>query len=145
MGKRLTDLEKKKIIAYYVECQNYRETARYFNISADTVKRVVLRDEKIVQKTTEKNNENTKSVLEAMEEKSNKKIALLDKILNAMDSKVENLDMFTNIKDLATAYGIIMDKEIKIKELEIKNKEKDNNQETLDKLDTVLKNIGGVV
>lgn len=145
MGKRLTDLEKKKIIAYYVECQNYRETARHFNISADTVKRVVERDENIVQKTTEKNNENTKSVLEAMEDRKEAKINLLNKILQAMDKKVENVDMFTNIKDLATAYGIIMDKEIKIKELEIKNKDKNNNQDTLDKLDEVLKNIGGVV
>lgn len=145
MGKRLTDLEKKKIIAYYVECQNYRETARRFNISADTVKRVVQRDENIVQKTTQKNNENTKSVLEAMEDRKETKINLLNKILQAMDKKVENVDMFTNIKDLATAYGIIMDKEIKIKELEIKNKDKKNNEDTLNKLDEVLKNIGGVV
>ena len=57
--------------------------------------------------------------------------------------------MFTNIKDLATAYGIIMDKELKIRELNLKEQEikenKNNNKDTLDKLDEVLKNIGGVV
>jgi hypothetical protein len=145
MGKRLTDLEKKKIIAYYVECQNYRETARHFKISTDTVIRVVKKDENIVQKATEKNIQNTKSVLEAMEERKDVKVNLLNKILEAMDKKATNVDSFTNIKDLATAYGIIMDKEIKIKELEIKNKERNNNEETLGKLDEVLKNIGGVV
>lgn len=147
MGKRLTDLEKKNIIAYYIECQNYRETARKFNVSNNTVKRLVLNEDnqEISQEITEKNIQNTKSVLEAMEERKETKINLLNKILLAMDKKVEDVDMFTNIKDLATAYGIIMDKEIKIKELEIKNKEQDNNQDTLDKLDEVLKNIGGVV
>lgn len=145
MGKRLTDLEKKKIIAYYVECQNYSEVGRKFNISHNTVKKLVENNKEIAKECQQKNIDNTKSVLEAMEDRKETKINLLNKILLAMDSKVENLDMFTNIKDLATAYGIIMDKEIKIKELEIKNKEKDNNQDTLDKLDEVLKNIGGVV
>lgn len=145
MGKRLTDLEKKKIIAYYVECQNYSEVGRKFNISHNTVKKLVENNEEIAEKCQQKNIDNTKSVLEAMEERKETKINLLNKILQAMDKKVENVDMFTNIKDLATAYGIIMDKEIKIKELEIKNKEKDNNQDTLEKLDEVLKNIGGVI
>lgn len=80
-----------------------------------------------------------------MEERKDVKVNLLNKILEAMDKKATNVDSFTNIKDLATAYGIIMDKEIKIKELEIKNKERNNNEETLGKLDEVLKNIGGVV
>lgn len=145
MGKRLTDLEKKNIIAYYVECQNYSETARRFDIADMTVRRLVEKDESVLKKVEEKNIQNTKSVLEAMEDRKETKINLLNKILLAMDKKVEDVDMFTNIKDLATAYGIIMDKEIKIKELEIKNKEHDNNQDTLDKLDEVLKNIGGVV
>ena len=135
MAERLTDKKKKEIIAYYVECQNYRETARKFKISADTVKRVVLRDEDIVQKTTQKNEENTKSVLEAMEERKDKKIKLLDKILDAMEKKTNNLDMFTNIKDLATAYGVIMDKELKIRELDMKGK---GNQDALEKLDKLL-------
>ena len=119
-------LKKKEIIAYYVECQNYRETARKFDVSADTVRRMVKNDNQIVQKTTEKNEENTKSVLEAMEERKEKKIRILDKILDAIENKTENIDMFTNIKDLATAYGIILDKEIKSKEITIKNNEVNN-------------------
>lgn len=144
MADRLTDLKKKEIIAHYIECQNYRETARKFNVSADTVRRVVKNDNQIVQKATEKKEENTKSVLEAMEERKQKKIRILDKILDAIENKTENIDMFTNVKDLATAYGIIMDKEIRMKEIESQNKNKAN-EDSLQKLDEVLKKIGGVV
>lgn len=123
MADRLTDLKKKQIIAYYVECQNYSETARKFNVSDKTVKRLTTRDENVTKKVEQKNEENTKSVLEAMEERKEKKIRILDKILDAMENKAENIDMFTNVKDLATAYGIILDKEIKVKELSVKKDE----------------------
>lgn len=139
MAKRLTDKEKKEIIAYYIECQSLRETARKFNREPSTIKRVIEKDDEtqqeIKQKATQKRNENTKSVLETMESKKDAKISLLNKILEAMEKKVDNLDMFTSIKDLATAYGIILDKEIKIKELENKNKD---NQDVLDRLDKLL-------
>lgn len=144
MADRLTDLKKKQIIAYYVECQNYSETARKFNVSDKTVKRLTTKDENVTKKVEQKNEENTKSVLEAMEERKEKKIRILDKILDAIENKTENIDMFTNVKDLATAYGIIMDKEIKVKEIESQNKNK-TNDDSLKKLDEVLKNIGGVV
>lgn len=133
--KRLTDKKKKEIIAHYTETQNYRETARMFDISPNTVKSLINKNEEIAQICTQKNIENTKSVLQAMEEKKQGKIDLLDKMLNAMHSKLDNLDMFTNIKDLATAYGIILDKEIKIKELDNKNKD---NQDVIERLDKLL-------
>lgn len=42
------------------------------------------------------------------------------------ETKAEELDMFTNIKDLATAYGIILDKELKLKEIDQKLNENTN-------------------
>lgn len=135
MAKRLTDKEKKQIIAYYIECQNLRETARKFNVSPDTVKRLTVEEKDIGQNLSQKRQENTKSVLQEMDSKKQKKIELLNKLLEAMDKKLDNVDMFTNIKDLATAYGIIMDKEIKIKELDNKNKD---NQDVLERLDKLL-------
>jgi len=128
-----TDKEKKEIIAYYVECQNYSETGRKFNIPESTVRHIVKNQDEIdIAKACEqKREENTEDVLQAMKKRSKKKIEIVDKIFEAMDGKLENIDMFTNIKDLATAYGIIMDKELKLKELEIKEKElnKDNSKE----------------
>ena len=46
--------------------------------------------------------------------------------------------MFTNIKDLATAYGIILDKELKV--LELQNAKRDMKNE-LTKLDELLGEI----
>ena len=146
---KLTDKQKKQIIAYYVECQNYSETGRRFNVDEKTVRNIVKNDTDFPKKAEQKRQENEEDVLHAMKKRSKTKIELVDKIFKAMDGKLENVDMFTNIKDLATAYGIIMDKELKVRELDLKEKElkesKNNNKETLDRLDEVLKNIGGVV
>ena len=81
------------------------------------------KDKDLSKKLDQKMQENTEDVLEAMKKRSKTKIKLLDKIFKAMDGKLENIDMFTNIKDLATAYGIIMDKELKLMELNLKAKE----------------------
>ncbi len=132
---KTTDKKKKEIIAYYVEVQNYRETARKFNIAPNTVKNLVKKNEDIAQICTQKNVENTKSVLQAMDDRAKDKILLIDKILKAIDKKLDNVDMFTNVKDLATAYGIILDKEIKVRELENKNKD---NKDVMDRLDKLL-------
>lgn len=122
MGK-LTDKEKKIIIAEYIESQNYSEVARKHNISNNAVKKIVLKDEDSSKRFKQKCEENTEEVLEAMKKRNKKKIELIDKIFNAMDGKLNSIDMFTNIKDLATAYGIIIDKELKLEELKLKNKE----------------------
>ena len=63
---------------------------------------------------------------------------ILDKILTAIETKAEDIDMFTNIKDLATAYGIILDKELKVLELQRSKSETENE---LTKLDELLKEI----
>lgn len=125
MAKHLTDKQKKEIIADYVESQNYSETARSFNISEGTVRNIIKDSDNkdITKKCEQKSKEDTEDVLEAMKKRSKTKIKLLDKIFEAMDGKLDNIDMFTNIKDLATAYGIIMDKELKRYELYLKKEE----------------------
>lgn len=124
---KLTDEQKKKIVADYVECQNYSEVARKYNISDTAVKKIVDSDKDCLNKLEQKKEENMLSTLEYMEEQHEIKKRLLDKLLKGMEVKAEELDMFTNIKDLATAYGIILDKELKVKEIKIRNEEVDNN------------------
>ena len=121
---KLTDLQKKSIIADYVECGNYSEVARKYNISVTAVKKIVDNDDESLNKFMQKKEENTKSTLEYMEEQHELKKRLLDKLLKGIELKVEEIDMFTNVKDLATAYGIILDKELKVLEIQ-KNKEKE--------------------
>lgn len=40
MAKRLTDKDKKRILADYAETENYRETARNFGIDDRTVRKI---------------------------------------------------------------------------------------------------------
>lgn len=137
---KLTDKQKKKIIADYIENQNIRETARINNVDKMTVKRLIDSnyDEDLIQKATQKKQENTLSTLEYMEKQHETKKRIMDKILKAIEQKADDIDMFTNIKDLATAYGIIVDKELKA--LELKQK-RQSNEEDLQKVKDILVTI----
>lgn len=117
MAKRLDDKTKKKILADYVSCQNYREVARKYNIAVNTVKNIALECTETAQLCTEKAQENTQDVLEYMQTQHETKKRIVVKLLNAIEQKSEKVDMFTNIKDLATAYAIIIDKELKFAEM----------------------------
>lgn len=136
--KKLTDEEKKKIIADYVSTQNYSEAARRNNVSDVTVKDVVTKDETTLKKLEQKKEENTQSTIEYMQTQHETKKRILDKILKAIEIKAEDVDMFTNIKDLATAYGIILDKELKVLELQ---RSKSEMESELTKLDELLGEI----
>ena len=136
---KLTDKQKKKIIADYVENQNFSETARMNGISDKTVKRIVdnMNNIDVVEKVEQKKKENTQSTIEYMQNQHESKKRILDKILKAIEEKADNIDMFTNIKDLATAYGIILDKELKVLELNKKN----DNSEDLEKVKDIMVSI----
>ena len=136
---KLTDKQKKKIIADYVENQNFSETARMNGISDKTVKRIVdnMNNIDVVEKIEQKKQENTQSTIEYMQTQHESKKRILDKILKAIEEKADNIDKFTNIKDLATAYGIILDKELKVLEL---NKKNDNNED-LEKVKDIMVSI----
>lgn len=126
MAKRLNDKEKQKIKADYIETGNLRETARMNNVSVDTVKRTVEADDEITQKLTQKKEENTKDILKYMDSIYDKQKKIIDLSLEALEKKLSNPDMFTNVKDIATVYGVIFDKALKYKEIQIKNEEPDN-------------------
>ena len=114
---KLTDKQKKQIIADYVETQNYSETARRNQLSDLTVKDVVTKDKTTLKKLEQKKEENTINILDEMDNTKNKRIKLLSKMIDKMDDKLENIDVFTNIKDLSMAYGIMIDKELKFAEM----------------------------
>lgn len=116
---KLTDKQKKKIIADYVETQNYSETARINNVNEKTARRIIKEqdNEDMVKKAEQKKLENTQTTLEYMEEQHQTKKEIIDNLLNAINEKSKNVDMFTNVRDLATAYGILIDKELKYAEI----------------------------
>lgn len=122
---KLTDEQKKKIISDYVETNNYCETARKNNISETTVRRICKdeKNEEIKEKVEQKKVENTKTMLEMISETNNKRLNVISKLVNAIDEKATNLDFYTSVRDLASAYGVMIDKELKFAEMQKLNLE----------------------
>ena len=129
MGRvKLTDKQKKKIIADYVDNNNYSETARINNISETSVRRIVKGNKGITEKVEQKKEENTQDMFKYIETKNKEKKKIIDLCFKALNEKLEKTDMFTNVKDIITVYGILIDKELKFKELEIKRQELNSNK-----------------
>lgn len=125
MAKKKTDKEIKEIIAYYLDCNNYSETARKFGMSDTGVKKLIDREsnKESTKLLEEKKNNNTQEVMQDMDERKDTVKRILGKLLKGIEDKSDNVDMFTSIRDLAMAYGTIVDKEFKRQELELKKKE----------------------
>lgn len=135
---KLTDKQKKKIVADYIETQNYKQTGIKNKVDTETVRRVVKEDEEFAKKLERKKEENTQTTLEYMDKQHETKKRILDKLLKGIELKADDIDMFTNVKDLATAYGIIIDKELKA--LELKQK-RETSEEDLQKVKDILVTI----
>jgi hypothetical protein len=135
---KLTDKQKKKIVADYIESQNYKQTGIKNKVDTETVRRVVKEDEEFAKKLERKKEENTQTTLEYMDKQHETKKRILDKLLKGIELKADDIDMFTNVKDLATAYGIIIDKELKA--LELKQK-RETSEEDLQKVKDILVTI----
>lgn len=141
---KLTDAQKKKIIADYINNNNFHETGRLNGVHPSTVKRLVESDydKDLQQKAIQKKEDNTKDILSYLDSIAEEQKEIIKLSMNALKSKLENVDMFTNVKDIVTVYGIIYDKAIKSEELKIRKEEikykQSADKETLDKLDELL-------
>lgn len=124
---KLTDKQKKKIVADYIESQNYTQTGIKNKVDTETVRRIVKADKDFARKSEEKKEKDTKDILEYMDTIKEKQKRIIDLSLQALENKLESPDMFTNVKDIVTVYGVIFDKALKYKEIQIKSKE---NEET---------------
>ena len=140
---KLTDKQKKKIIADYMENNNYSETARLNGgISPNTVKTIVNKDEKTEKICKKKKEENTKDILVYIDSIVKDQKEVIDLSLQLLKDKLSSPDLFTNIRDVAIVYGTIFDKSLKYKEMKLREEEmkykNTTTQETLDKLDDLL-------
>jgi len=88
---KLTDDQKKKIIADYISNQNYCETARMNNISEATVRNIVKKEdnEEFTKMLEQKKEENTQSMLEMISETNNKRLKTISKIVDAIERAYE--------------------------------------------------------
>ncbi len=108
MAARLTDKQKKEIIADYVESGSYRATAKKFGVSAMTVRAVCTDNPETLQKCTQKREQNTAEILDYMESRKEKAKDVLDAYIEAL-KKPEKIEA-AKLSEIATAMGIVIDK-----------------------------------
>lgn len=108
VAARLTDEQKKKIIADYVESGSYRAVAKKYGVSDKTVKRICEEDSEMSQKVAQKKEENTADMLAYMESRKEQAKGIIDSYLEAL-ADPEKLEK-TPIQQIATAMGIVVDK-----------------------------------
>ena len=108
MAKHLTEREKKKIIADYVELESYNAVAKKHNVSATTVKNTVLKNNESVKKCEQKKEQNTADILEFMDKKKGDVCSIISLYL----SELQNSDKLqrASIQSIATSLGIVIDK-----------------------------------
>lgn len=108
MAARLTDKQKKKIVADYLETGSYRATGKLNGVSDGTVKRVVLECGDIKQKVEQKKEENTTDILAYMEKKRDIVCEILGKGLDALNNPDKLLE--ASPAQITTALGTLIDK-----------------------------------
>ena len=108
MAARLTDRQKKKILADYVQTNNYCATAKINGVSATTVKNLVRANADIVEKCEQKKEENTADVMEYMNDLKDLVCAFIGKGLEMLNDP-EKLAA-ANLSQITTAMGTLIDK-----------------------------------
>lgn len=115
MAARLTDRQKKKILADYVQTNNYCATAKINGVSATTVKNIVRANADILEKCEQKREENTKEVLDYIQNQGPLMCDILKAGLDALNDP-EKLKK-ASVSQIATMIAIIVDKSILIRDM----------------------------
>lgn len=108
MAARLTDKQKKRIIADYIQIGSYNAVSKIHKVSATTVKNIVLSNADIVKKCEEKKEQNTADVLEYMESQRED----VCKVLGICLSELKKAERYEKIppQQIATTMAILIDK-----------------------------------
>lgn len=92
---KLSDRQRKQIIAEYVAGDgrvSQRSLAKKYNVSLSTISKI-LRDEKVEQKCTHKKEENTRSMLEFLDEQKSTAQSLMQKLLKASEEDIKKASL----------------------------------------------------
>lgn len=107
---KLTDLQRKKIIAEYVAGDgnvSQRSLAKKYNVSLSSISKI-LTAEKVEQKCTHKKEENTRSMLEFLDEQRVTAQGLMEQILRMSVNDIEKAslrDKMGALKILSEVFG----------------------------------------
>ena len=108
MAARLTDKQKKEIIADYVQLGSYNATAKLNGVSLNTVKKIVQGNADIAEMCNRKKEENSADILAYMESKRDIVCEILGKGLDVLNDE-EKLREATPAQ-ITTAIGTLIDK-----------------------------------
>lgn len=106
MAPRLTDKQRKKVIADYVNLGSYNAVAKMHGIADTTVKRIVSSDRETLKKVEQKKKQNTMDMLEFLETRKQKTQDIIDQLLDGMPDKIPR----ASLVQIVTAYGVLVDK-----------------------------------
>ena len=108
MAARLTDKQKKKIVADYLETGSYNATAEKNGVCGHTVKRIVVECPEISEKLEQKKEENTADILAYMESKRGVVCEIIEKGLAALNDPEKLAE--ASPAQITTALGTLIDK-----------------------------------
>lgn len=108
MAARLTDKQKKKIIADYVQLGSYNATAKVNGVSLNTVKKIVQGNADIEEMCNQKKEQNTADILDYMESQRDDVCKVLGICLSEL-KKAERYEK-TPPQQIATTMAILIDK-----------------------------------
>ncbi|MCM1328826.1 MAG: helix-turn-helix domain containing protein [Ruminococcus sp.] len=108
MAARVTDKQRKKIIADYIQLESYRAVAKLNDVSDSTVKRIVLECGEITQKIEQKKEENTADILAYMEQQKSGVCEVLGICLDELKNPEKYAK--SSPQQIATTMAILIDK-----------------------------------
>lgn len=107
-AKRLTDKQKKKIVADYVQLQSYARTAKLNDVAESTVRKIVKDNPKCADLCALKKEQNTQEMLSYMEGKKERVQEIIGVYLDELTDQ-EKLEGAT-LQQITTALGTLIDK-----------------------------------
>lgn len=108
MAARLTDKQKKEIIADYVQLGSYNAVGKKHGIAASTVRKIVLADPESKEKLNRKKEENSADVLAYMDSQKQIVCEIIGKGLMVLNDPEKMKSATPN--QITTALGTLIDK-----------------------------------
>lgn len=105
---RLTDKQRKQIVADYAETKNYTAVAEKYGIARNTVKAIVNANPETAEICRDKKEANTNDILAHMDSKKDTVNEIIDKALDVLNDQ-QKLSK-TSPMQIATMLGIVIDK-----------------------------------
>ena len=142
MGRsKLTDKERKKIVARYIECQNFKQVAREFNVSDTTVKNCVKRTPQTSERLARKKEQNTQDVFAFLDSRKDMFMKAVDVCFQVI-SDPERYNR-TSPQAAATTMGILIDKYTTLAQITQQNGAGNELLQSLADLESRLRDNGG--